>query len=149
MLFKRNLSLICTLVLALVFVGTSCKKDDDKTSKDFLTDHEWKLTGYTIAGISGLEECDKDNIYNFHEDGDYHQDAGATKCEDTELQEITGNWSISSSTTPETITITYDSNALPTYEAKITDLDEDKMILTVEFNVGGVTSTEVRTFEKI
>lgn len=137
-------------MLALVFVGTSCKDDDEvKTSKDYLTAHDWKLTDYTIAGSSLIEACDKDDIFTFHEDGEFHYDAGGNKCDESDLQQETGNWSISSSTTPETLTITYDGGTSPIYEAKITDLDSDKMVLTVEFSIGGVASTEVKTFEKI
>ena len=146
---KKNFTLLTILMLALVFVGTSCKKDDEKTSKDFLTANSWKMTGYTIAGISDLDDCDKDDIYTFDKDGKFHFDEGATKCFEAGFQQLTGNWAISTSTSPETLTITYDASAKPIDEAKITELTESKMVLTVEFMLGGVTTTEVRTFETL
>ncbi len=146
---KKTFTLLCSLMLALVFVGTSCKKDEVKTSQDLIAAHSWKMTGYTIAGISDLDDCEKDDIYTFDKDGEFQFDEGATKCFESDFQQLTGNWAISTSTSPETLTITYDSGSKPIDESKITELIEDRMVLTVEFTLGGVTTTEVRTFEKI
>jgi hypothetical protein len=143
---KKTFTLLAGLMLALVFVGTSCKKDEEKTSKDYITAHEWKLTGKTYNNVSVLLECEKDDIITYHKDGEYHEDAGATKCDATGLQQLTGNWSISASTTPETLTITFDDATLPPYEAKITQLDDDKLVLTKE--LGSSTNIEVRTYER-
>lgn len=146
---KKTFTLLCTLLLAVVFLGTSCKKDDEKTSEDLIAAHSWKMTGYTIANISDLDDCSKDDIYTFDKDGTYKFDEGATKCDDGDPQQYTGTWAISTSTTPETLTITLDGVSLPIDESKITELTANKMVLTVEFTLGGVTTTEVRTFEEI
>ena len=144
---KKTFTLLCTLLLALVFIGTSCKKDDEKTSKDYLTAHDWKLTSVKIGGIaSTLDDCDKDDSVTFHDDGEYHSDEGATKCEPTDPQETTGTWSISSSTTPETLTIKYDDGGTQvTEEYDITELTDSRMVLSIEVPLFG---TIVNTFEK-
>ena len=145
---KKNFALLTILMLALVFVGTSCKKDDEKTSKDFLTAHDWKLVSVKIGGIaSTLDPCDQDDFATFHDDGEYHLDEGATKCDPTDPQETTGTWSISDKTTPETLTIKYDDNGTQvTEEYDITELTDASMVLTIEVPLFG---TIENTFEKI
>ena len=144
---KKTFTLLCTLLLALVFVGTSCKKDDEKTSKDYLTAHDWKLVSIKIGGIaSTLDDCDKDDFATFHKDGEYHLDEGATKCDPSDPQETTGTWSISSSTTPETLTLSYnDAGTQVTEEYDLTEISDSKMVLTIDVPFFGIV---VQTFEK-
>lgn len=143
---KKALTLLCSLLLALVFVGTSCKKDEEKTSKDYLVAHSWKLISVKISGVSTtLDECDKDDIATFHKDKTLHFDEGATKCDPTDPQETTGKWSISASTTPETLTLTYDDGSQKE-EYKITEIGDLKMVLTIDASGFGTIQS---TFEKI
>lgn len=142
---KKALTLLCTLLLALVFVGTSCKKDEEKTTKDYLVAHSWKLISVKVGGISTtLDECDKDDIATFHKDKTLHFDEGPTKCDPTDPQETTGKWSISASTTPETLTLTYDDGS-PKEEYKITEIGDLKMVLTIDVPGFGTIQS---TFEK-
>lgn len=144
---KKNFTLLTILMLALVFVGTSCKKDDDKTSKDFLTAHDWKIVSSTLGGAPiVIEACDLDDVITFHEDGELHFDEGATKCEETDPQETMGTWSVSDKTDPETLTLTYEENGVPAVEEyDITELTDNKMVLTIEVPFFG---TIVNTFEE-
>ncbi len=119
-------------MLALVFVGTSCKKDEEKTSKDYLAAHDWKLTSVKLGNDEILELCDQDNVINFHKDGEYHEDAGAQKCNPTDSQEIMGTWSISSTTTPETLTVNYtDQTVEYKYEYRLVSIDDEKAELSI------------------
>lgn len=132
-------------MLVFVFVGTSCKKDDDKTTEDYLTAHDWKLVSLTYGGTpEELTACDLDDITTFHEDGELHIDEGATKCDEADPQETTGTWSISSSTNPETLTVSMDGDVI---EYDITEISDSRMVLTIE-NVP-LFGTIVTTFEKI
>lgn len=134
-------------MLALVLVGTSCKKDED-SSKDLLTAHSWKIVSSTANGTPlDLDECDLDDFVTFHDDGELHFDEGATKCDETDPQETMGTWSISDKTDPETLTLNYEDDGTPVVEEyDITELTNDKMVLTIEVPFFG---TIVNTFEKV
>lgn len=131
---KKTFTLLCTLMLALVFVGTSCKKDDEKTLKDLLTAHAWKQTGEKLGGTSQpIDACTADDIVEFSDDNKYHFDEGATKCDESDPQETYGTWSISESTTPATLTITYtEDGSTETLEWKLTELTSSKLVMTSE-----------------
>ncbi|MBK8567329.1 MAG: hypothetical protein IPN76_29405 [Saprospiraceae bacterium] len=45
-------------------------------------------------------------------------DRGNTKCFQTDLQQLPGTWALSSSTDPETLTITYESGLRNAIEAR-------------------------------
>lgn len=101
----KNYALI--LLLAAATVITSCSKDDDdnksggsggttasNTSK--LCNKNWKMTSLKLNGfetISSLDTCDLDDFIRFNTDNTYIEDEGATKCDPTDPQTLTGNWS--------------------------------------------------------
>lgn len=141
---KKTFTLLCTLFVAIVLVGTSCKKDDEKTSKDLIVAHDWKLTAVKIEGIGfPLEDCDLDDIYTFNENGEYVEDEGDTKCFDDDPQSTTGSWSINESADPETITITIDGDAVV---ATIVEVSSSKFVVSSEDDFFGTTEI---TYEKI
>lgn len=144
---KNTFSLLFTLLLAVAFVGTSCKKDDEKTTKDYLVAHDWKVTLHEQANVSVLEDCDKNDIYTFEKSGDFLFDQGATKCFEADLQQIPGTWSISTSTTPETLTITFANGVEGAIEGKVTELTDKRFVLTKDYSVGGISFTDTYTFE--
>lgn len=144
---KRTFTLLAGLMLALVFVGTSCKKDEEKTTKDLLTAHEWKLVSSVVSGSPvTIEPCEADDFADFHDDGTLHFDEGATKCDESDPQETSGTWSISDKTDPETLTLKFEENGTETVqEFDITEITSSKMVLTIEIPFLG---TYVNTYEK-
>lgn len=77
--------------------------------KDYLTSGEWKVSdvelnpgisygGITITHVFDFlgEECSKDNIFKFNEDGSITEDEGAEKCNPDDPQTTTeGTWNLS------------------------------------------------------
>jgi hypothetical protein len=145
---KNTFTLFSILLFALAIVGTSCK-DDEKTTKDYLVAHDWKVTSHEQANISVLNDCEKDDIYILEKDNSLLFDQGATKCFETDLQQLPGTWSLSASTTPETLTITFEASLRDPIEGKITELADDRFVLTREYSIGGISITDTYTFEKL
>ncbi len=145
---KKTFTLLCTLLLAVVFLGTSCKKDDEKTLDELISAHDWKVTGQKTGGTAeAVEPCTLDDIITFHEDGEYHFDEGASKCNESDLQETMGTWSISESTDPATLSINYvEAGSTITLEWDILELSDKKLVVFVD-NIPILGSLEV-TYEK-
>ncbi len=144
---KTTFALLTVLSIGVAILGTSCKKDDEKTTKDYLAAHDWKVTEREQANVSIIQDCEKDDIYTFHKDGEFHFDQGATKCFETDLQQLPGTWSLSTSTTPETLTITFDSGLRTAIEGKISELSDDRFVVTREYSVAGITIKDEYIFE--
>ena len=134
--------------MTVALLGTSCKKDDEKTTKDYLIAHDWKVTEHEQANVSVIADCEKDDIYTFSKDGSHAFDQGNTKCFQTDLQQLPGTWALSSSTDPETLTITYESGLRNAIEGQVTELAEDRFVVTREYTAGGITIKDEYTFEK-
>jgi|GEM_PF-2689886 len=130
---KKNFTLLTILMFAVVFVGTSCKKDDEKTTEDYLVAHNWKWTSIKLGTTETIEICDQDDVITFHKNKEFHRDAGAQKCEPTESQEVTGTWSVSTATTPETLTINYTENTVTyKFEYKLVSVTKDKIEMSID-----------------
>lgn len=112
---KRNAHqpLIILLVLGLVILTGSCKKDkedDPKTKTELLTTGSWKFTAFTvdppypifddqgnIIGTSddvlgNMDDCSVNDIHSFKTDNTFTFDEGATKCDPADPQTISGTW---------------------------------------------------------
>ena len=102
------------IILGSAFI--SCKKDEEKTAKDFLVDNscwnlvklEQKQDNGTWNDLSGLvlgEACSADDCYKFSSDNKYEINEGASKCDpdDDQVYE-TGTWSLSADN--KTLTMT-------------------------------------------
>ena len=106
------------LLIAMALTFTSCNKDDDTTSSgnnststetktQLLTARYWKITAYTVTPAidfdangnfitdiySTLEPCQIDNLYKFNEDYSLIDDEGNTKCDPSDSQTSTYEWS--------------------------------------------------------
>jgi len=139
---KKTFTLLASLLFALVFVGTSCKKDDEKTTEDYLAAHDWKWTSIKLNESETLDPCQFDDILTFHKDGTYHEDAGAEKCNVADSQEISGTWSVSTTTTPETLTVGYTDQSIEyKFEYKVTSINDDKAELTITVQGFGTFNT--------
>ncbi len=118
---KNYFKLFSMLAIASIFVLSSCEKksDDNKTTTDYLTAGNWKVTGMTVSpgievmGITitdiyeyFLEPCTKDDLIKFNLDGTVTDDEGATKCDPDDPQTSNdGTWTLTND--DKTITIMY------------------------------------------
>jgi hypothetical protein len=97
---KHLLSLVAILIIAGL---SSCHKDDPKPlSKTDLISRTWKVTGTTVNGIdifSSTPACQKDDLWKFTKNGTITFDEGATKCDPSDPQTETSNWSFTENET--------------------------------------------------
>ncbi len=105
----RNYTIIASLLLISIMITFSSCRKEDKGPQDYLTEGEWKVTdvelnpGITVSGITIThvfdfmgDECSKDNLFKFNEDGTITEDEGATKCDPSDPQTTTeGTWTLS------------------------------------------------------
>ena len=157
----KSLGLISLMML---LVMASCKKDDPapvKTTKDYLTAHNWKMTAQVIdpgVNINGtiitdifvfVPDCTKDDLTKFESNGSITDDEGATKCDPTDPQTTTdGKWVLSSD--KKTMTITY-PNEDPTSIEILTINDttfKGKFTTVEDFGSGLITYVITVTFKK-
>ncbi len=130
---KKKLHLFSLVLLSMfIFALSSCEDDDSESKKDYLINNHWKMVGLVIEPpisdpVSGLEisdmmadmeECDKDDITIFMEDGTVQGEEGAIKCDPNDPDVYNaGTWAMSSdekklNLTEEGITVTFDINEL-------------------------------------
>lgn len=157
----KSLGLISLLMLLAV---ASCKKEDpvpEKTTKDHITAHNWKLTaqvmdpginfnGTIITDVFVLaSDCTKDDLTKFESNGSITDDEGATKCNATDPQTTTdGKWVLSSDN--KTITISYPGETPTSIE--ILTINEStfkgKFTTVDDFGSGLITYVVTVTFSK-
>lgn len=104
------------LLFTILLSGTSCKKETETLSTQKL-EAKWKITGSTLkdpttgadVDIWGeIDECAKDNTYEFTAAGVYVADEGNLQCDpENPQQQITGTYTYTSN--DKTLTITTDS----------------------------------------
>lgn len=106
-------------LLGLIFltITLSCKKDPTRT--ELLTNKNWKLTACAIdpaLNVGGtlisdfyaqMAACDKDDIYNYKDNGTMTRDEGPLRCNGNDPQTYMGVWAFSSDNSTLTVTITY------------------------------------------
>ncbi|MCX6256321.1 MAG: hypothetical protein NTW49_00205 [Bacteroidia bacterium] len=104
------------IVLSLVLVVISCKKDETKSRTELLTGKYWITTAVTIdpaVNINGTlvtdifaqeETCRQDDLQKFTTNGVYTFDEGASKCSANDPQTTNGIWSFNSDDTILSIT---------------------------------------------
>lgn len=109
---KNQIKHLFLVMMALVILVPSCKKDSQAPSKkELLSGKNWKLTAWTtdpaqdwdgngtmVTNIyAQLPEHFKDDIYHFTVDGKYTFEEGASKAKTTDPQIWeTGTWTLSS-----------------------------------------------------
>lgn len=121
----QSSKMLLLLALSLTVVLSACKKDkedDPKTKTDLLTASNWKMTASTVSpemevyddegniiGMSGdefaqMEPCFKDDLTRFNTNFTVTFDEGATKCDDSDPQSVTGTWAFKSNETMLSVT---------------------------------------------
>lgn len=125
------------LLLAATMSFTACKKDE-KTKTELLTSTTcWSPSkSETLDPSTGnwvedaIDNCSKDDCTTFKSDGTLTFDEGATKCDPTDPQTSSGNWSLSADEKSLILT-----EAGITFSFTIVELNEDRIVL--ETNVFG------------
>jgi hypothetical protein len=136
---KFNLQFLL-IMLAFVTVFTSCDKDDDETpisKEDLLTNKKWRTTAFTVDpayfGISDLyaqyEDCDKDDFMESKKGGQLVRDEGASRCDSSDPQTLTGTWIFNGDQTK----ITVNDPEIGTYPADVLELTNNT--LRVQFTI--------------
>lgn len=102
---RKNIIPVLFITLLSVFV-VSCKKDKDPEPRQAILG-KWRITGLimqvkennqiimTYNLYADLEDCEKDNIYEFRENNVLLVDEGATKCDPDDPQTYTQEYSLS------------------------------------------------------
>lgn len=120
--------------LALVF-ASACKKDDDKSRTDLLTQPEcWSITKIEVYDATTdrwfpdqIDDCDKDDCYKFNTDGTYVFNEGLVKCNPDDPETYTGDWSLSADETE----LTYGVGGINLTQS-IVELTEGTLVLEDE-----------------
>jgi hypothetical protein len=151
----KNFKMILAL-LAIASVSLSgCKKDDDESNTDKLTDKNWKMTALTVdppLNVGGtmisnvypqIPACQQDDLTIFNDNGTVTFDEGATKCNSSDPQSTQGTWTWN---TNETILSITDAGNTESYT--VTSLSSDVMVATFTDNSTGIVETYTVTFTK-
>ncbi len=85
------------LLASTVFIFSGCTKSDSKSvSQVTLTAHTWMPTAKYVNGADqNIGDCVKDDTYKFQTGGAFVFDEGPTKCNATDPQSGTANWTLS------------------------------------------------------
>ncbi len=146
---KKKLILIQVFLMATIL--SSCNKDKDLSREEFLTQNQWKVVGMTVDpgfpiyeqdSIVGYQtdlwkdtpECIKDNYYDFKTDGTVISSEGPTKCEESDPQQVQGNWSFNEDKT----VIIYISPWNNLEYRKIEKLDDDEFVVSMNDTIEDV-----------
>lgn len=139
----------------LPFVFSSCKKDDDPSKTELLTNKNWVMTAATVdpsIAVPGggttnnwynqMAACLKDDIMNFKADKTFTLDEGASKCNVGDPQTLSGTWIFNPTET--VVSITRNGS---TMSFTIKSLTGNKMVGSYQTVNGGVTYTVEETYE--
>ena len=81
------------ITASLIFILFSCKKDDNKSKTELLTQASWKFSTATAAGIditgNAAITCIKDDVVTFASDGTGTVTEGTVVCSPTTAGNIT------------------------------------------------------------
>jgi len=146
----KKILVLLSLGSSLLF--SSCKKDDDPSKTEMLTNKNWVMTALTVDPeypvygsnlYNQFKACEKDNITKLSADGKATFDEGDTKCLASAPQTTTGSWSFN--TTETILSITDSKSATQSYTIK--SLTSSKMVATYVEELGGINYTYELTIE--
>lgn len=141
------------LAVAATVSFTSCDSDDDEvtppTKTELISNKNWTVTAETIAAGGSSQDlyaqydaCQKDDFVKFATDGKVTFDEGGSKCDPTDPQTETYNWSFTNNEGKLTIT-----DGTQSIDQNINELSASKMVLsmTESDTINGVPFTYVWT----
>ena len=131
--------------------NTGCSKDDDnptpKTKTELLTMSAWKFSDAKVSGTSiaaFLEACQKDNILTFLAAGTGTAAEGATKCNASDPDSNSFNWSFQNSETVLFVSTPFFTVGSSTFT--IVSLTETQLVLSQTITLSGFPQTAEITF---
>lgn len=154
MILKNNIKPKRLSILLLFLIPTllisSCKEDDDSddlpkssstslsakqkmTNKNFkYVEYNYSIDGVTFSTLNDFQDCQKDDITTFLDDGTYTYDDNTNRCSTSSPKVITANWSLIDDDTklvlegesPQTILIN-DGTTLKLNFVQMVDIDSD------------------------
>ena len=151
----KKLSLIAAVFL---FVSTlACKSNDPEPNRQDLIVGRWMLTAQVTTASDGevtddfltKPNCEKDNTFEFVQNGNYITDEGPTKCSPADPQQSVDAWSINRS--GDTLTITALSGPLEgqSLPLPIVALTSTQLKISITFDFGNSSETTVYTYTKM
>lgn len=147
------------LILTLVILFTSCKKDKEPNVENNLTmlqNKNWKITALTVTpGYSGaasddiyntwMEACDRDNLFRFNTGNEFILDEGPTKCDPADLQTQPGTWGYYDAASMLNFQLTSHSDS---YYLQIVSINENSFVGKEIETTGGIAYVTTWTFAK-
>ena len=107
---------LALFVFVLMMSVSSCKKDESTTANVLSTQEKnremiigvsWKISSHKAYGASVMQDCEKDDIYTFNDDGSFSLNVGSLICNGE--TNASGSWIIY----PDgTVTLSYGSTTV-------------------------------------
>jgi len=146
----KSFNFILAILSAAVILFTACKKDSNnaKTKTDFLVQGSWKFDNATVSGsdVSSLiQSCQKDNTITFALGGTGTLGEGATKCNATDSQSRSFNWSLTANETLLHVTATLFTGGSSDFN--VVTLDDNQLVLSQNIDIMGSLQPAVVTFK--
>jgi len=144
---------LCVIILSCLMVAnTGCSKDDDnnptpKTNTELLTMSTWKFSDAKVGGNSiaaFLDPCQKDNILTFLAAGTGTAAEGATKCNASDPDSSSFNWSFQTNETVLFVSTPFFTGGSSTFT--IVSLTETQLVLSQTITLSGIPQTAEITF---
>ena len=145
---------LVAVALGCTLLGCSKKEDATPSKTELLTNKNWVVTAFTVSpGVSvggttitdvyaQTPACSRDDISRFETPNVFKDDEGASKCNATDPQTITGTWVFNSDQT--VLTVTENGSA---QSFNISSLTSNQMVLTVSQVANNVTYTYTITYK--
>lgn len=104
----RKTLLVSSFILTVVIAACSKSDSSSPSAASVLIAGKWQLTDVSIlvpgsslsvSIFDTIPPCVKDNFYTFASDSTVTVDEGATKCDASDPQTFSGNWSLLSNNT--------------------------------------------------
>jgi hypothetical protein len=144
---KLSILLVCTLAII------SCKKDKANPSNQDLVIGKWRVSaqvtilgGITSDDYSSIPDCEKNDFIEFKSNGEFIEDEGSTKCDNTKPQTSSGTWSMNANGTAITITRALFNNQPVTFEVQ--EISDTRLKIRAN-NLQGSGFDRVYTYTKI
>ena len=143
---------ITTLALASL-LATACTKDKETpkpapTTEQMLSANTWHMTAVTAnPGLQSntgaivtniypfIPSCTKDDTQQFVTGGQFRADEGVSKCDASDPQTVTGNWSTSKSGSDTSVNIVVNGSTL---QFKLVSLNDSELKMSTTDDIFGI-----------
>ncbi|PKP18045.1 MAG: hypothetical protein CVU05_14400 [Bacteroidetes bacterium HGW-Bacteroidetes-21] len=161
-------TLLIFLVLTVIFYA--CRKEpvevetdiSQKTPTEMLTAHAWKLSafsvtpaidwdgnGYMVTDIwTNMNQCKRDDIMRFFNDGSYERNEGDSMCHEFDLQIFqVGTWSFKGNN-DSLVLVPGDCNCIKPYTLKVELLDMHYFVFSYTIKTGETDYTYTESYSE-